>query len=81
MLYIHNNAFANPSAGDSAGSLTEDGAGGCYNDTIQSVSGDGRTLTLRTTPRTKGQHFIGAAVYVLSGRGAGQVRKIPPGMI
>jgi hypothetical protein len=76
MLYAHNNAFANPSSGASAGSLTEDGAGGAYNDTLQSVSADGRTLTLKSTPRIGNQHFIGAAVYVLAGRGAGQFRRV-----
>ena len=76
MLYANNNAFANPSSGASAGSLTEDGAGGAYNDTLRSVSADGRTLTLRSTPRIGNQHFIGAAVYVLAGRGAGQFRRV-----
>lgn len=76
MLAATNNAFANPSSGASAGSLTEDGAGGAYNDTLEHVSADGRTLTLRSTPRIGNQHFIGAAVYVLAGRGAGQFRRV-----
>lgn len=77
-MYIHNNAFANPSSGASAGALTEDGAGGAYNNTLANISANGMTLTLRTDspPRLKGQHFVGAAVYVLSGRGAGQFRRI-----
>jgi arylsulfatase A-like enzyme len=76
MLAAVNNAFTNPSSGASAGSLTEDGAGGAYNDTLAAVSADGRTLTLKSTPRIGDQHFIGGAVYVLAGRGAGQFRRI-----
>ena len=55
MMYIHNNAFAQPSSGASAGSLTEDGAGGAYNDTLAAISDDGRILTLRTDPRITNQ--------------------------
>ena len=31
---------------------------------------------LKSTPRIFNQHFIGAAVYVLAGRGAGQFRRV-----
>ena len=81
MLYVHNNAWANPSSGYASGMISEDGSGGAYNNTVESVSADGLTLTLRNDSlsrplRLKGQHFIGAAVYVLAGPGKGQWRRV-----
>ena len=81
MLYVHNNAWANPSSGYASGMISEDGSGGAYNNTVESVSADGLVLTLRNDSlsrplRLKGQHFIGAAVYVIAGPGAGQWRRV-----
>lgn len=61
-----------------------DGGGGAYNGTVAATSPDGCTLTLSADPVYSGYippgprlwNYTGAAVVVLEGTGAGQVRRV-----
>lgn len=54
--------------------MTSDGGGGAYFGKVQSV--DGKALTLAQDPNWHDRHWIGAGVYILDGKGAGQYRQI-----
>ncbi|PJG55627.1 hypothetical protein CVM73_08710 [Bradyrhizobium forestalis] len=59
--------------------VTSDGPGGCYYGHAASIGGDRRKITLQPS-QTDGpqdlQRCVGAGLFVLGGRGMGQVRRI-----
>lgn len=57
--------------------MTSDGPGGCYFGPLNAISESGRSLTLASEPKTQGpQKCVGAGLFILGGRGMGQVRRI-----
>lgn len=59
--------------------VTSDGPGGCYYGHAASIGGDRRRITLQPSQTDMPQDFqrcVGAGLFVLGGRGMGQVRRI-----
>jgi len=71
-VYIANNSFALEHGGDRE-PITSDASGEVYHGLI--ASADAASITLPQPPKNTGPRWIGAAVYVVGGKGEGQWRK------
>ena len=72
-VYIGHNSFTLEHGGDRE-PITSDASGEVYHGPL--AGGDVTSITLPKEPKDKGQQWIGSAVYVVSGRGEGQWRRI-----
>ena len=72
-VYIGHNSFALEHGGDRE-PITSDASGEVYSGPLAGADATG--VTLPKEPKDKDQRWIGSAVYVVSGKGEGQWRKV-----
>ena len=72
-VYIARNTFDLEHGGDRE-SITSDASGGLYYGPVVSCSG--KSLTLAEPIKTSDQRWVGGGVYILSGKGMGQWRRL-----
>ncbi len=74
-LYLHKNILGGIFGDGDRETFTFDGGGGTYNKKIEGT--DGLTVKLKRFGWRHGRkHWIGKSIYIIGGRGAGQMREI-----